>query len=124
MPARIEDNESAEPLTARLLHDDPRGHHSGAGTTLTLRLELSEPVDATPQGLQQALQAANATVDSVRRADEDGALWDIDLSPASGEAVSVLLPPGADCEAAGAVCTPDGRTLSHAVAASIPGPPH
>ena len=47
------------------------------------------------------------------------------LSPSSRdshEAVSVRLPETTDCDASGAICTSDGRPLSHSLSATVAGP--
>ena len=50
-------------------------------------------------------------------------MWEVRLTPYSDGMVTVLLPLAADCDAAGAVCTADGRMLSIGVGTVIPGPP-
>ena len=118
-----EEEENTAPLTARFLYEEPLGYHSGAGTTLTVRLSFSEAVSITPEGLEQALAATNATVEAVSRVDGRSDLWEVRLTPESDATVTVLLPPAADCDAAGAVCTGDGRAPAHAIGTAIPGPP-
>ena len=49
--------------------------------------------------------------------------WTIAIEPDGNGAVSVLLPATSDCDATGAICTADGRTLSGGVAVQIAGPP-
>ena len=118
-----EEEENTAPLTARFLHEGPLGYHSGAGTTLTVRLSFSEAVSITPEALEQALMATNATVEAVSRVDGRSDLWEVRLTPHSDATVTVLLPLAADCDAAGAVCTADGRAPAHAIGTAIPGPP-
>ena len=112
-----------EPLTARF-EGLPEGTHGGAGTPFTFRLVFSEAVSATPEGLRDhALQVTNATVEAVSRVDDRSDLWEVRLTPESDAMVTVSLLPAADCDAAGAVCTEDGRMLSGGVARVILGPP-
>ena len=118
-----EEEENTAPLTARFLYEGPLGYHSGAGTTLTVRLSFSEAVSITPEALGQALAATNATVEAVSRVDGRSDLWEVRLTPHSDATVTVLLPLAADCDAAGAVCTGDGRAPAHAIGTAIPGPP-
>ena len=96
-----EDEENTAPLTARFLYEEPLGYHSGTGTTLTVRLSFSEAVSITPEGLEQALEVADATVEAVSRVDDRGDLWEIRLTPYSDRMVTVLLPLAADCDAGG-----------------------
>ena len=118
-----EDEESTAPLTARFLYEEPLGYHSGTGTTLTVRLSFSEAVSITPEALGQALEVTDATVGAVSRVDGRSDLWEVRLTPYSDGIVTLLLPLAADCDAAGAVCTGDGRMLSIGVGTVIPGPP-
>ena len=118
-----EEEENTAPLTALFLYEEPLGYHSGAGTILTVRLSFSEAVSTTPEALEQALAVTNATVEAVSRVDERSDLWEVRLRPHSDATVTVLLPLAADCDAAGAVCTGDGRAPAHAIGTAIPGPP-
>ena len=118
-----EEDEESTPLTARFLYEGPLGYHSGTGTTLTVRLSFSEAVSITPEALGQALEVTGATVEAVSRVDGRSDLWEVQLTPYSDGMVTVLLPLAADCGAAGAVCTADGRMLSIGVGTVIPGPP-
>ena len=52
---------------------------------------------------------------------EDG-LWRLRVAPAAGHDVTVTLEGGLACDAAGAVCTADGRALSNSPTASVAGP--
>ncbi len=65
----------------------------------------------------------NAAIAAVSRVDERSDLWEVLLTPETDAMVTVFLSPSADCDAAGAVCTEDGRMLSFGVARVIPGPP-
>ena len=118
-----EEEENTAPLTARFLYEEPLGYHSGAGTTLTVRLSFSEAVSTTPEGLEQALEVTNATIEAVSRVDDRSDLWEVRLTPHSDATVTVALSPAADCDAAGAVCTGDGRAPAHAIGTAKPGPP-
>ena len=120
----IEFTVTGGPLTARFLYEEPQGYHSGSGTTLTVRLSFSEAVSTTPEGLQDhALEVTNATVEAVSRVDERSDLWEVRLAPESDATVTVAVSPAADCDATGAVCTEDGRTLASGAGTAIPGPP-
>ena len=88
------------------------------------RLSFSEAVTTTPEALRDhALEVTNATVEAVSRVDDRSDLWEVRLTPESDAMVTVSLLPAADCDAAGAVCTEDGRMLSVGVARVILGPP-
>ena len=108
----------AEPLTARF--DEAPETHAGTGT-FTLRIAFSEAIANGQASLSQALQVTGGTLRAVRAVGGDGARWEIEIAPDSGAEVVVALPASADCDAAGAVCTADGRPLSHRLEATIPG---
>ena len=113
---------AGEPLTVKF-EGLPRGGHAGAGTTFTVRLSFSEAVSITHDALGQALEVTNATVGAVSRVDDRSDLWEVRLTPESDATVTVALSPAADCDAAGAVCTADGRMLAIGAGTAIPGPP-
>ena len=48
--------------------------------------------------------------------------WTIRVRPEGNGDVSITLPATTDCDATGAICTYDGRNLSHSTPASIAGP--
>ena len=48
--------------------------------------------------------------------------WEISVSPDSGGDVEITLPATTDCDAGGAICTDDGRTLSNKLALTVGGP--
>ena len=119
----VEFTVAGEPLTARF-EGLPEGTHGGAGMPFAIRLAFSEAVSTTPEALRDhALEVTNATVEAVSRVDERSDLWEVRLTPESDAMVTVALLPAADCDAAGAVCTEDGRMLSFGVARVILGPP-
>ena len=102
----------------------PQTGHGGAGAPFTFRLVFSDAVTTTPEALRDhALEATNAAVEAVSRVDERSDLWEVRLTPETDAMVTVFLSPAADCDAAGAVCTEDGRMLSVGASRVILGPP-
>ena len=89
-------------------------------------LELSFDA-AVEQGSKQHIRAllgvTGGSETRVRR--KDGRLdhWRVRVEPSSHEAVTVTLSPSPACGETGAVCTPDGRTFTTAIATRIQGPP-
>ena len=119
----IEFTVAGGPLTARF-EGLPEAGHGGAGTPFTFRIVFSEAVTTTPEALRDhALEVTNATVEAVSRVDERSDLWEVRLTPGSDAMVTVSLSAATDCDAAGAVCTPDGRMLSHGVGRAIVAQP-
>ena len=103
--------------------------HDGS-SVFTLGLAFSEAVfDGTEpfdknQAIQDALQVTGGTVRGRRRVDP-GAFdrWIFWIGPSGNGTVTVTLPAttGA-CSEAGAICTPNGKVLSRAPSATVPGP--
>ena len=118
-----DEEEETEPLTARF-EGLPEAGHGGGGTPFAFQLVFSEAVSTTPEALRDhALAVTNATVEAASRVDGRSDLWEVRLTPESDAMVTVSLSPLAGCDAAGAVCTEDGRMLSVGVARVILGPP-
>ena len=110
------------PLTTRF-EGLPEGTHGGRGTPFAFRLVFSKAVSTTPEALRDhALEVTNATVEAASRVDDRSDLWEVRLTPESDAMVTVSLSAATGCDAAGSVCTPDGRMLSVGVAAVILGP--
>ena len=110
-----------EPLTASF--DDVPAEHPGE--RFTFGLTLSEE----PHGLSyttlrdHAFAVSGGTVYSAsRRQQGTNRLWTIHIDPSGRGAVTVRLPETTDCNASGAICTEDGRPLSHALSATVIGP--
>ena len=110
-----------EPLTASF--DDVPAEHPGE--RFTFGLTLSEE----PHGLSyttlrdHAFAVGGGTVYSAsRRQQGTNRLWTIHIDPSGRGAVTVRLPETGDCNASGAICTEDGRPLSHALSATVIGP--
>ena len=120
-----DEEEETEPLTARfegLPEADPRrsGGRRSAFRLVVQRGGVHHPGGAAgpcPGGDQRRPSRPSSRVDD--RSD----LWEVRLTPESDAMVTVSLLPAADCDAAGAVCTEDGRMLSVGVARVILGPP-
>ncbi len=106
----------------------PAGH---GGEPFTVELafndapEMSYRVLQPVNGREGRLNVVNATALRVRRIEPGGnRRWLLSFDPSGTGDVTVTLPATADCEAAGAVCTADGRPLSAAATVTVPhGPP-
>ena len=114
----ITDSELA-PLTA-VFEDLPQSHDGATAFTFTLR--FNEPIRTSYRTLRdQNLQVAGGTARRARRVNGSSAEWEIKVRPAGTGGVTVSLPADVAC-GAGGVCTADGRRLSGAVTAMVPGP--
>ena len=115
-PAR----QAAQALTASVA--EAPAEHEGTGK-FAVRVAFSEPVAGRARDAVAAMPASGGTL--VRAVREDGRAdqWRLTLQPSSHEAVTVTLPATADCAAAGAICTADGRALASPFTVTVPGPP-
>ena len=112
---------TVEPLTVEFRGLSPE--HNGE-TAFTFRLAFSEDVAVSAADLRDhALTVTGGTVTGAARVDGRADLWSITVTPSGTEEMTISLPAGLDCAAAGAVCTADGRQLSTGVARIVAGPP-
>ena len=111
---------SYDPLTAAF-EGLPEAHDGE--TAFSFRLAFSEAVAVTPEAMRtRALTVAGGAVTGAARVDGESGVWEITVTPDSREDLSITLARTEDCEAEGAVCTSDGRTLSAVPAHIVPGP--
>ena len=110
----------AEQLTAEF-QGLPEAHDGE--TPFTFRIVYSEAVAVTPEAMRtRVLTVAGGAVSGAARVDGESGVWAITVTPDTREALSISLPPAADCDADGAVCTSDGRALSIGAAHIVGGP--
>ena len=93
--------------------------HRGEGR-FAVRIAFSEAV--TAKAKNAGVQVSGGTLARAVRVDGRKNLWELRVAPSGYEAVTVTLPATADCAAAGAVCTADGRKLATALTHTVPGP--
>ena len=107
-------------LTARF-EKLPTSHD---GSSFTFELHFSEEFEISFANVRDdVLDVTGGEVTGARRLEAGSNLgWQITIEPESDAAVSIVLPPPTDCEAAGAVCTDDGQTLSNRLTATVSGP--
>ena len=123
----INDDDEA-PLTARF--EDAPPEHDGL-SVFTIELAFSAAVfDGNEdfdknRAVRDALQVTGGTVRGSRRANPaEYDRWIVRIKPSGFGDVTVTLPATTGgCDAAGALCTPDGRALSNAPNVTIQGPP-
>ncbi|MDE0196228.1 MAG: hypothetical protein OXP08_11835, partial [bacterium] len=109
------------PLTASF-HGVPDAHDGG--TRFEFEVRFSEEVAGLKlAAVERALQVTGGRAVAVKRA-VAGEIRrvTVQVRPASTGAVTVVLGATADCAAADAICAGDGRKLSEAVTATVPGP--
>ena len=109
-----------EPLTAGF--EGMPAEHNGQGS-FSFRVAFSDGINISYKTVRDAsFRVTGGDVTAARRVDKRRDLWKITIEPDSHEAVSVRLPETTDCDASGAICTSDGRPLSHSLSATVAGP--
>ena len=109
-----------EPLTASF--EGLPAEHAGQGS-FSFRVAFSEGINISYKTVRDAsFTVTGGEVTQASRVDRRRDLWKITIAPDADEAVTVRLPETTDCGASGAICTGDGRGLSHALSATVAGP--
>ena len=121
-------NETAAATLTASLENVPAAHDGSSVFTVELAFseavfDGSESLDKN-QAIQDALQVTDGTVTGRRRVARNAYdRWFLWIRPTGNHDVTVRLPATTgSCNAAGAICTPDGRPLSLPVTATIAGP--
>ena len=115
-------NRNVEPLTARF-EGMPSEHD---GSEFTFELHFSENPEAGYARLRDHAftLSGNANVNQAQRKTQgSNQSWTIQVDPKGNEQVTITLPATTNCNSSGAICTGDGRKLSHSTSATIAGPP-
>ncbi len=119
---------SAPPLTATF-ENAPAEHDGSSAFTLELAFS-TEVFDGNEdfnknRAVRDALRVTGGTVRGSRRANPaEYDRWIVRIKPSGPDDVTVTLPATTGgCDAAVAICTPDGRALSNAPNVTIQGPP-
>ncbi len=115
----IDDDDAAPPPLTASFDGMPASH---GGEPFTFGLSFSKDFDLSYQTLRD--EAFAVTGGAVRKAQRQqqgsNQAWTITVEPASASAkVTVTLPETTDCGATGAICTGDGRPLSHSLSATV-----
>ena len=118
--AAPESGSAAEPLTAAF--EGVPASHDGE-RAFSFRVAFSDGISISYTRMRDAsFQVTAGEVTAARRVDGRRDLWEITIEPDSDETVTVRLPETIDCGASGAICTGDGRGLSHSLSATVAGP--
>ena len=116
----IRNTEDATPLTASF-SDMPASH---TGEDFTFGLAFSENVELSYVTLRDtALVVTGGEVKTAQRQQQgSNQAWTIAVEPASAtDTVTITLPETTDCDASDAICTEDGRPLSHSLSSVVAG---
>ena len=109
------------PLTA--LIENVAASHDGA-SVFTFELRFSEEFGLSYKTLRDhAFTVTGGTVKKAQRLEQGSDVgWRITVRPDGNGDVTVVLPVTTDCAAQGAICTGDGRMLSHRLELTVGGP--
>ena len=121
-PAPVTDQTEEDPLTAEF-RDMSVTSHDGS-TAFTFELRFSENVTNLSSATlrDHAFTVTNGQVTNVRQLDAgNNQRWEITITPAGNDDVTIALPATTDCSATGAICI-GTRPLSAAVSKTVPGP--
>ena len=116
----ILDDDNTAPLTASF-SDMPASH---AGEEFTFGLAFSEEVEVGYATLRDtAFVVTGGEVSQAQRQQQgSNQAWNITVDPDGQGAVTITLPETTDCDAVDAICTGDGRPLSHSLSSVVAGP--
>ncbi len=108
------------PLTA-WIEGAPESHN---GTdAFTFRIAFSEDIIISYKRFQsRVLRATGGSEIRASRVDRRNDLWKITVQPDGDADVSVELPATGNCSGGGTVCASDGKSLSHRLELTVPGP--
>ena len=106
-------------LTARFARA-PAEHD---GKAFTLRIAFSETIRMSGRRLRSdVVSVAGGRATKARAVNGRKDRWDLTVRPASLADVTVTLAAGAACDSPAAVCTADGKALSHTLSTTVRGP--
>ena len=117
-------NRYVAPLTARF-ENMPSEHD---GSEFTFELHFSENPEVSFRTLRDhAFTVDEGEVTRAQRKNPQSAdknkAWTITVEPDGNDTISLTLPETTSCSSNRAICTDDGRKLSHSTSATIAGPP-
>ena len=115
------DGAPSTPLTA--LIENAAASHDGE-SVFTFELWFSEEFGLSYKTLRDhAFTVTGGTVKKAQRLEQGSDIgWRITVRPNSDGQVTITLPITEDCDAQGAICTEDGRMLSHRLELTVGGP--
>ena len=119
----VTNNTDLAPLTASA-HDVPSSHNGQDAFIFELRLsDAPKPNFSYTTVRDYAFTVTGGSVTYVRRLEPPSNIgWEIHVTPDSDGSLTIVLPVTTDCNATGAICTGDGRTLSNRNGFTVAGP--
>ena len=119
----ITDSEPA-PLTATF-GNVPDSHDGSAEFTFDLTFSENFPLSyktLRDHAFTKDAQNEDHIVSAQRKVPGNNQTWTITVKPPNNSTITITLPETTDCNATGAICTSDGRKLSHSTSVSVAGP--
>ncbi len=116
---------AAKPIPLTATFSNVPASHSGSGTTFTFDLAFSENFPLSYITLRDHAFSEDddgPVTRAQRKVQGSNQTWTITVEPKGNGAIIVTLPATTDCNDAGAICTSDGRKLSHSLSFTVPGP--
>lgn len=112
---------SGAPVVARFVEPMPENHDGE--TAFSVRLEFSEDIVTEEEAMRDAAFSVSGgdMIEAFRVAGRSD-LWELTVAPASDRRVMLSAASVRSCAEAAALCTEDGRSLSHWLAATVAGP--
>ena len=109
------------PLTASFL-GTPATHDSQTAFTFELRFSENFPLSYKTLKFHAFTVTGGKVTKSKRLEKPSNVRWEIHVQPNGNGSVTIVLPITTDCDAQGAICTPDGRKLSNRNELTVSGP--
>ena len=116
---------AAKPVPLTATFSNVPASHSGSGTTFTFDLAFSENFPLSYITLRDHAFSEDddgPVTRAQRKVRGSNQTWTITVEPQGNGAITVTLPATTDCNDSGAICTSDGRMLSHSLSFTVPGP--
>ena len=112
------------PLTASF-SDVPASHDGSTEFTFDLSFSENFPVSYVTlrdHAFTKDTQNEDHIVAALRKVQGSNQNWTITVKPPNNSTITITLPETTDCNATGAICTSDGRKLSHSTTVTVAGP--
>ena len=117
-----DDADDTAPASLTASFEDVPSEHDGS-TVFTFRLRFSEDPAVSYEVLRdRAFTVTGGDVKKARRVDGRNDLREIHVQPETTGEIRIDLPATTDCDAVDAICTEDGRPLSHSLSETIASP--
>ena len=115
-------NRHVEPLTASF-SNMPTSHDGSTEFTFDLTFSENFPLSYKTLRDHAFTEDDNGPITKAqRKVQGSNQTWTITVDPSGNGAITITLPETTDCTANGAICTDDGRKLSHFTTVTVSGP--